>query len=263
MWRFKFCKQEDGSSCNTENWNGGLLFQSSSGFIQPIFTTATVARDSSSLWVLWGTGDKENPNATNGIYHFFALKDNDRTTPYTISNFQDISNQGTIFSGAQAGWYITLSETGEKLLSDPTVFGGIVLFTTYAPTLGSDPCSKVGTGKLYAMAMMRLAFGGYIYDTGAGVLSTPSSPSVTTGGAKSITLGSGIAKSPIISQKPSGGSTDLFISLSGGAGKDTQIISTPQLANLGPTAGSMPLIDRLKTTARSNQVIHWKDGRIQ
>jgi type IV pilus assembly protein PilY1 len=259
MWRFKFCTEADTSSCNTGNWSGGLLFQATTGFIQPIYTTAAVARG--SIWVFWGTGNKENPAGSSGMDHFFALQDNDPTATYTIGYFQDITTEGTTYSGAQNGWYITLS-AGEKMLSDPTVFGGIVLFTTYTPTTSSsDLCTNIGTGKLYALAMMRIAIGlgGYKYDPGAGVLSTPGSPGSTAGGARGITLGSGVVKGPIISQKLAGGPTDLYVSLSGGGGQDTKIIPITSSAQLQ----SSPLAQRFAQTAPSTQLLHWKDGRIQ
>jgi hypothetical protein len=132
------------------------------------------------------------------------------------------------------------------------------MFTTYTPTTSSsDPCARIGTAKLYAIAMMPVAIGSYKYDPGAGVLSTPSSPTSKAGGNRSVTLGTGMAKEPVVSQKPtSGGATDLYISVSGGIGVSTSIVSSVQL-------GSTPLTDRLKTTAPSSQVVHWKDGRIQ
>jgi type IV pilus assembly protein PilY1 len=265
MWRFKFCTKVDGSGCGTGNWltltGGGLLFQASSG--RPIYTAPTVSRgDGGSLWVFWGTGDRENPVSTSGQDSFFAVKD-DRTSTYTISNLQDISTEGTIYNGTRAGWYINFpSGTGEKDLSDPTVFGGIVMFTTYTPnTADTNVCNRVGSSKLYAMAMMRVAITSnrvsYRYDAGAGVLSTPGSPSSTTGGSRSITLGTGMAQSPVVSQNPvPGNPTDIYLTLSGGASTSTSIISGAQL-------GSSPLTDRLKTTAPSSQVIHWRDGRLQ
>ena len=246
MWRLKFCTQADGSSCSTGNWSGGLLFQASDR--RPIYTAATVARDTNSLWVFWGTGDKENPLSTGGQDRFFAVKDTGRPA----TDLQDISS--TTYNGTSSGWYINLAGTGEKMLADPTVFGGIVLFTTYTPTPSStDPCARVGTAKLYALAMMQIAIstgGGYYrFDPGAGVLST--------GGARSVTLGTGLAKEPVVSQKPApGGATDLYISVSGGIGGSTSIVSSVAL-------GSTPLTDRLQTTAPSSQVLHWKDGRLQ
>ena len=256
MWRFKFCTQANASSCNTGNWSGSLLFQASSG--RPIHYAAAVARDTNSLWVFWGTGDKENPLSTSGPDSFFAVKDNDRSTPYTISNLQNISTSGTTYSGTGSGWYINFAGSGQKMLADPTVFGGIVMFTTYTPDPTSPPCNRVGTANLYAMAMMQVAISGYTYNPGAGVLSTPSRASSTAGGARSVTLGSGIAKEPVVSQKPAGGgSTDLYISVSGAVGEaGTNIVTDLQL-------GSVPLTARLQTTAPSSQLLHWKDRRIQ
>jgi hypothetical protein len=265
MWRFKLCTQQDeqnaaktGTHCNSANWSGGLLFQASSG--GPIYTAAAVARDTSSLWVFWGTGDKENPKSTSGTDRFFAVKDDDRTSTLNITDLQDISTPGTNYNATSKGWYITLPNTGEKILFDSSVFGGIALFTTYTPPpTTSDPCNnQAGTARLYAIAMTSVAIAGITYNPGAGVLSAPSTPSSTAGGNRSLVLGSGIAKAPIFSQKPvpTTQPTDLYVSLSGGGGASTQIISSSQLA-------ASPLTTRLTQTAPSSQVLHWRDGRIQ
>jgi len=256
MWRFTFCSNTQGSSCGTGQWSGGLLFQASSG--RPIYTAPAVASDSSSLWVFWGTGDKENPTSTTGPDSFFAVKDNDRITTYSIGNLQNISAQGTTYNGTSSGWYLTFAGTGEKMVTDLTVFGGIVAFTTYIPsTSGSNPCLQVGTAQLYAIAMTNLAIGGITYAPGAGVLSTPSSSSSTAGGARSVSLGAGMAETPIVSQNPvPGTATDMYLTLSGGGGTNTNIITTAQL-------GSSPLNQRLTQTSPSTQILHWRDGRIQ
>jgi type IV pilus assembly protein PilY1 len=207
----------------------------------------------SSLWVIWGTGDKEAPKGTGGTDHFFALKDNDRKTFYNISNFQDITATGAIYNGTTPGWYIRLAGAGEKILFDPTVFGGIALFSTYTPPAATDPCNETGAAKLYAMALMQVTIGSTIYQPGAGVLST--------GGARSVTLSTiGMAKSPVLSQKPlpGGGATDIYMSLSGGGGQNSQIISGTSTA-----LSSTPLTQRLGQTAPSPQVLHWNDRRIQ
>lgn len=253
MWRFKFCTKADGTGCNTGNWSGGLLFNAQSSG-RPIYTAATIARDTSSPWVFWGTGDRENPLSTSAVDHFFAVKD-DRTSTYAIGNLQDIS--GTIYNGTSAGWYITLSTTGEKALFDPTVFGGIVLFTTYMPYLTSNPCNNMsGTSNLYAISMMQITISGITYAAGAGVL-TPGTAGSKTGGAKSVSLGSGIAKSPVVSQSAQAGKpTDVYLSLSGGGTTSTSILTSAQL-------GSSPLNSRLTQTAPSTQVLHWRDGRLQ
>jgi type IV pilus assembly protein PilY1 len=255
MWRFTFCTNAQGSSCSIAQWGGGLLFQASSG--RPIYTAAAMASDSSSLWVFWGTGDKENPTSTTGPDSFFAVMDNDRVTTYSIGNLQNISAQGTTYNGTSSGWYITFAGTGEKMLTDPTVFGGIVLFTTYTPSSATNPCLPAGTSQLYAIAMMNLTISGIPYAPGAGVLSTPSSSASTAGGARSVALGAGMAESPIVSQNPVPGTpTNIYLSLSGGGGQSTNIITSAQL-------GSSPLNQLLTQTAASSQLLHWRDGRIQ
>ena len=60
------------------------------------------------LWVFWGTGDKENPKAAATQDVFFAVKDPDRTSTYTLGQLQDITN--SIFSEPASGWYINLAE---------------------------------------------------------------------------------------------------------------------------------------------------------
>ena len=255
MWRFTFCKQADGSTCDiSPKWRGGLLFQASSA--RPIYTSATVARDSSSLWVFWGTGDKENPTNTTEQNSFFAVKDNDRSTTYTVANLQDISTEGTTYNGTSSGWYITLPGAGEKVVSDPTAFGGMVLFTTYSPS--GDACANLGEGRLYALSMMPLRIGGILYNPGAGLMSAPSNSTSTGGGARSVSLGVGVPSGPFISQNPvKNKPTDLFVSVSGAGGVNTQIVS--ESAKLPNT----PLTDRLKDTAPSSEIVHWRDGRIQ
>ncbi len=256
IWRFKFCTGADGNTCDTSDWQGGLFFQATSGVIRPIFTTAAVSKDSSgSLWVFWGTGDKLNPTDPNAQEKFYALSDDDRTTTYNINNLTNLGPTGS-FSGKKPGWYLTLGGSGEKMLADPAVFGGVVLFTTYTPTAtGSNLCAAGGTAKLYALAMMPLVIDGVTYNPGAGLLSA-GSPSNKDGGAKSIVIGKGIPGAPVISQKPGGGSpTDLYVPISGAAGEGTGMVTGGQL-------GDNPLSKRLRETTPRSQMIHWRDMRL-
>lgn len=207
---------------------------------------------------LLGTGDRENPKSTTGSDHFFAVKDNDRTSTWNINNLQDISTAQTNYNGTSQGWYITLSGSGEKIMFDSDVFGGIALFTTYTPASSSDPCNnQSGTSQLYAIAMTSITIGGITYDPGAGVCSAPSNSSSKAGGNRSVALGGGVAKSPVVSQSPvAGNPTDVYLSLSGGGGTNTTIETSAQL-------GSSPLNTRLTQTVPSSQVLHWRDGRMQ
>ena len=50
------------------------------------------------------------------------------------------------------GWYIDLEASGEKALSSGLIFNNRVIFTSYKPDTGTDPCEPaVGKGRLYVM----------------------------------------------------------------------------------------------------------------
>lgn len=244
MWRFKFCTNADGGSCNTSNWSGGYLFQASTGVIRPIFTTPAVAKDiNSNLWVYWGTGDKTDPTAANAQEKFYALKDNDRTTTYNINDLDNITSSTYTDAPNKKGWYINLAGQGEKVLADAAVFGGVVYFTSYIPPSGGDPCSQAGSAKLY----------GINFTTGAGVLTASGGSGGGGGGTstpvRSIEIGTGIATTPVISFKPLGAMPpDLYVTVSGGSG----ISASTQRVNFDPP-----------TLASRANILYWKDKRLE
>jgi type IV pilus assembly protein PilY1 len=241
MWRFKFCSKIDGTTCNTTNWNGGVLFQSSAGVIRPIYTMASVAKDFNGiLWVYWGTGDKTDPTAADFEEKFFAVKDNDRTSTYQINELENISSSEYSDSYGKHGWYIDLPGVGEKMLAEPTVFGGIVYFTTYTPPNADDPCEQGGTATLYGLK----------YITAAGALIESGGSGKPPGGpVRTIDIGIGIPTAPVISFKPRGVlPPDLYVTVSGGGGQDE---STKRL-NFDPT-----------TLSNRTNILTWKDRRLQ
>ncbi len=237
MWRFKFCRAADLPNCGISgqqvNWTGGRLYQSS--VAQNIFQSATVAQDAQqNIWVYWGTGNHISPKQdTVTSDTIYGIMDDDRTTTYTRGNLQNISTVGQTFNtgGGQDGWYINFPGAGEKMLADPTVFGGFVYFTTYTPPTGSgDLCAQSGTSSLYAVG----------YTSGNGAFG---------GSARSTSLGSGMASAPIISMKPgSSNVADMYVTVSGGGG----ISANTQRVNI-----NMPGV-----ASRVN-ILNWRDRRIQ
>ena len=241
MWRFNFCRAADmlapptqpnscGISGQTVNWTGGRMYRSAT--VQPIFTKATVTiDDQNNLWVYWGTGNKEMPKDTSTSDTVFGVKDNDRSTTYASGNLKNISTAGQTYDNSadtQYGFYINLPGTGEKMLADPTVFGGVVYFTSYTPPTGSgDLCLQGGTGALYALG----------YTSGDGRF----------GGARSTSLGAGIASSPIISLRPGGLNADMYVTLSGGGGTSASTLHPFPNLPMGSTVN----------------IFNWKDRRIQ
>ncbi len=188
--------------------------------------------------------------ATTTQDSFFAVKDSDRTSTYTLGQLENIT--GSVFSNTSPGWYINLA-SGEKVLSDSAAFGGMITWTTYTPPGSGSSCQAAGTGQLYALAMMPVVIGGVTYQVGAGLFAT------TTGnvaGTRSLALGRGIVQVPIFSQKPGGtGATDAYISTSGGGGVDASLVTSASM-------GSSPFTQRLQATAPSSQVLHWWDERM-
>ncbi len=246
VWRFKFCTQSDGSGCGTSNWSGGRLFASSTGIIRPIYTTPTVFKDDKgNLWVAWGTGDKTNPTDANAQEKFFAVKDNNRSSTFTISDLENITSGTYADSTTKNGWYMNLSGGGEKMLGDPVSFGGVVYFTTYTPPSGGDACSQGGTGTLYGISAT----------TGGGIFGVFDSGGHRVGSSRTMTVGTGIPSAPILSMKPVGGSygsgtsaADVYLTVSGGGGSAERTTRV----NFEPP-----------TLANRTNLLYWKDRRLE
>lgn len=219
LWRFKFCLRSEGAC----TWTGSKLFATSTGNIRPIYTSPTIAKDSiGNLWVYFATGDVMDPANASAQERFYAVKDNNRTNTYTLSHLADVTD--SYYTPADeaskpAGWYIQFTGGGEKVLADPTVFRGVVYFTTYVPTQSvSSICDKVGEAKLFAID----------FTTGKGKFD---------GDNQSETIGKGLSTNVIVSLNPYGG-TDIYASTStvGNEGEShTKKLETPAIANLNRT----------------------------
>jgi type IV pilus assembly protein PilY1 len=235
MWRFKFCRATDGTSCSTSSWTGGLFFQAnSSSGTRPIYDPSVAIDSYKNIWVYWGTGDKTDPTSTTYQEKFFALKDTDRTSTRTISDMMNITSSTSTYDGSGYGFYLNLTGTGEKILSDTTVYGGVTYFTTFTPASTTDLCVQGGTAKLYAIN----------YTTGAAALNVIGSTSLT----RSMTIGTGIPSSPVISIMDGSTTPDLYVTTSGGGGVE----SVTERANV--------IVNSL--TNRTN-MIFWKDKRLE
>lgn len=236
MWRFKF----PASSSSTSDWSGGRFYSSSSGNIRPIYTQAIAGRDSSNnIWVYWGTGDKQCPKVTpaspNNQDFFYGVKENDNlTASHTISNVTSLVSTGTTtYTGSTNGFQIQFADTGEKMLDDPALFGGKLLFTTYVPPpAGADQCTQAGTSNLYVIDYM----------TGAGAFSA--------GAKKTVLSGTGIASAVTVSLRPDGTTADVYVTMSGGFGVDASTYKVPDVPLPSPPV------------SRSN-MLYWKDRRMQ
>jgi type IV pilus assembly protein PilY1 len=148
-------------------------------------------------YVYFGTGDRANPLRTDQADWFYCVKNDWRTGPLTVTAvvsdyptldddpggdpdgndddpvIRDVSDNkiqdGTIAEQQAArealekkynrGWCLALENSGEKCLSTPVVYDGIVYFTTYTPAsrtpVVDDPCLSNNPGegvtRLYAL----------------------------------------------------------------------------------------------------------------
>jgi Tfp pilus tip-associated adhesin PilY1 len=236
VWRFKFCLANNATSCNTSNWSGGLLFSSPSTSLSLYSPVAVTIDQSQNLWIYFGTGDRTDPTYINPTQEkLYAIKDNDRSTTYYLSNLKDITSSTyciAIGTGCTAidtknGWYINLASGGEKMLSEPVLFQQNVYFTTFTPPDPNNLCDQSGDAKLYILD----------YITGGGKLENS---------ARSEIIGAGIPNAPVISRNPYGG-TDIYVSTS-------QVASGSHTTKKNdPTTWPFP----------PNNLIYWRDTRVQ
>ena len=241
MWQFSFCNRNSPSSCTYGSWTGGLLVTKVGGGAQsgkqPIYTAPTMSKDTNgNLWLYWGTGDKVDPTGSAPSGYFWGVKvdqcvdASNHPTPCSRTDFTNISASGSTYtdSASGKGFYINLSGQSEKILGDPVVFGGVVYFTSYIPGTGTG-CDVSGEARLYGLKAT----------TGAGSLS----------GNRSMYIGSGIASTPIVSQKPGSSSEapDLYVTISGAG----QAVSTSRV-NINPP-----------TLSNRTNMLFWRDMRLQ
>ena len=205
LWKF------DVSATATSSWTGKRLFVADTSQANPPATgayypaqaiygaPALAFDDQGSLWVYFGTGDRNHPNnaSTNRYYGIKESTTMANGSPLTESNLVDVTSSST---PATDGWFFRLG-SNEKVLAASNIFNKVVFFSTFTPT-AVVACGSNGAAKLYAI-QMDTGFGAMNFATGE-VLGT-SNASV----ARSTASGSGIASMPVIviSYPPGGDAT--------------------------------------------------------
>jgi type IV pilus assembly protein PilY1 len=232
MWAFNIPNGTPPYAANgSSNWTGCRVFASDqTASPLDIFFPPSISSDNSgNVWLYFGTGNRADLTEMNSARNNELIGLNTAGTqgigecavkgqtnyPYNetdLTNETGISGIGTVTSD---GWYITLSP-GEKVVSSPTVYDGIVYFDTYIPSAASNACG-LGTAKLYALYYLN--GGGTITTSGGTVII---SNTVTGGGAaQSLTVGSAVPSAPVISNG------NLIVTTSTGAVLTQKIPSMP------------------------------------
>jgi type IV pilus assembly protein PilY1 len=201
-------------------WSGKRLFKApgSASEKHNVYYQVSVAFDKNGIpWVLFGTGDRENP-IESGAERFYAVKDDGLGDyPRDEGNLKDVTSAGNNSfvppAEPKKGWYIRLTNQKEQALAKPVVFNNIVYFTTFSPKEeDSEVCTTGGTARLYAMYY--LSGGGALevdamsdFAGGAGTRSKiigsglPSAPSVTINSQGQATIIVGTTESQVFSQQ--------------------------------------------------------------
>jgi type IV pilus assembly protein PilY1 len=112
------------------------------------------------------------------------VTDSNNTGVTTLTGTATSTLQGLVAS--KEGWYTTLPTSGERALFPPTLFGGIVFFPTFVPSVGGVCTGGIGTSSLYALFYMT----GSAYKTS--VVGTETSGG-NTNVKRSTSLGVGVA----------------------------------------------------------------------
>jgi len=222
-------------------WSGMKLFQapeSNGRKLKILYAPDAVAEkyppSTHGEYIYFGTGDREDPGNTAVTNRFYAVKNDwTATSPLTESNLVDVTDDLIQLGTAEQqqavreslelkkGWYIRLGNQGEKVVSSPRVYAGVVYFTTYTPTTTGgpadpDPCAAStasGVARLYALN----------YKNGASVTNFNASGETDTLGNplnglgkldRSLIVGTAIPSAPVIAILPGG--ARIFIGVEGG-----------------------------------------------
>ncbi len=216
------------------DWTTKKFFNASADGVQrKILYAPDAVEESFGEYIFFGTGNRENPGNTTVVNRFYAVK-NDwaSTSVLTESDLVDVTADliqlGTAEQQQQVktnltngrGWYIRLESPGEKIVSSPRVYGGVVYFSTYAPSETGgpdpdDPCASStirGVARLYALN----------YQTGASMHNFSSESETDNSGSpvslgkkdRAIAIGTAIPSAPVIAIL--GGGARLFVGIEGG-----------------------------------------------
>ena len=234
---FTVCSKTIKKSVVDGTWAGVKLFNASADnvkrkiFYAPDAVAETYPPGTQGEYIYFGTGDREDPGNTTVVNRIYAVKNDwTATSPYTESDLVNVTGNliqlGTEVQkeqvrsqlNTQKGWFFLLENAGEKVVSSPRVYGGVVYFTTYTPGQGevsADPCEAStanGTARLYAVDFKT---GGAMHNFSTTAETDGAGNTVALGKLdRSTVIGTAIPSAPVIAILKSG--AYLFIGVEGG-----------------------------------------------
>ncbi len=212
MWVFDVSFNESTAKSNSL-WSGKRLFTAPTGAAEKhnIYYQPAVAFDKNgSIWVYFGTGDREDPNKKNSKERFYAVQDGGSGTyPLQEANQDDVTSKNTFTQvTTKNGWFIQLNE-GEKVLARPAVFNRLVYFTTYTPET-TALCAAAGGSKEYIVEYLS-GGGAFNVDEMSDILNPPKDFVYK----RSQAIGSGAPSAPVITVNRKGKASVIIGTTSG------------------------------------------------
>jgi type IV pilus assembly protein PilY1 len=146
---------------NILNWSAKVVFVSDTAHARKFYYPPSLTLEKGYDLLFIGTGDRENACVTSTNDRFYCVRDKHAAASYYETDLVDMTNPASpspsldkLTSDVNAdgrvdqGWYIHLG-TGEKVLSENTVFYKTVYVTTFTPN--AAPCVPGGDGRIYAL----------------------------------------------------------------------------------------------------------------
>lgn len=201
VWKFDLSARATTLAGLVTNWTGKRLFAADPSQPNPpavgeyypdqaIYAAPTLAFDDyGSLWVYFGTGDRNHPNNTS-TNRFYGIKDNTTMANGSVLTEASLVDVTTTDATAIQGWFFTLG-ANEKVLAGADVFKQIVYFSTFTPAIATLCGGGGGDAKLYAI-QMGTGYAAIDWASGDTLASTDSSKQ------RGTIVGSGIATKPIV-----------------------------------------------------------------
>jgi type IV pilus assembly protein PilY1 len=178
LWRIDVKDTDPSTPSNDkDNWTARVIFKANPGYTEgspdntngrKFFYRPDVGKDGADAIVLIGSGDREHPLNRAVKDRLYMIRDKGQASAATEANLKDLtanrlqesSNLAEVEtiltelnSATNYGWYVRL-ENGEKMLAEPVLFFGDVLYTTYTPKPpAQDKCEvgNLGNALLYHM----------------------------------------------------------------------------------------------------------------
>jgi type IV pilus assembly protein PilY1 len=146
---------------NIFNWSAKVVFVSDTAHARKFFYPPSLLLEKGYDLLFIGTGDRENACLTSTNDRFYCVRDAHASAAYYETDLVDMTNSASPSPSldkltsdvntdgrVDQGWYIQLG-TGEKVLSENTVFYKTVYVTTFTPN--TAPCVPGGDGRIYAL----------------------------------------------------------------------------------------------------------------